>query len=90
MTWILANHFKDEEVEWKKLQLLCRFINPEAARQIFDKETIDPIIEMTEDEFLQEINAHTTEKIDNKTLQDAFKGNITTDQDLDVIVPVEE
>ncbi len=38
------NHFKDEEEEFEKTKLLCRFLNPIAAATIFDKKTIDVTI----------------------------------------------
>lgn len=37
--WVLMNHFRDEEEDWKKQELLCRFINPSAASEVFDKKT---------------------------------------------------
>lgn len=89
MAWILANYYKDEEVEWQKLQLLCRFINPDAAKQIFDQENVDTF-EVTDDDFFQEINEHSSEKVDNQKLQNALNSRISDQENLDIIVPVEE
>lgn len=38
------NHFKDEEEDFEKTKLLCRFLNPAAAIAIFDKKTTDVTI----------------------------------------------
>lgn len=46
--WVLMNHFKDEEEDWKKQELLCRFINPTAAAEFFDKKDVAKTIS-TED-----------------------------------------
>jgi len=35
-TWILLNYFKDDEEEFEKTKLLCRFLNPQAASAIWD------------------------------------------------------
>jgi hypothetical protein len=35
------NNFKDDEEDFEKTKLLCRFLNPEAAASIFDKKTVD-------------------------------------------------
>lgn len=35
------NYYKDEEEQFEKLKLLCRFINPELATRIFDQTVID-------------------------------------------------
>lgn len=38
--WTLLNYYKDQQDDFDKIKLLCRFINPEAAHKIFDaKET---------------------------------------------------
>lgn len=42
------NHFKDEEEEWKKQELLCRFINPTAAAEVFDQKLVEKTVS-TED-----------------------------------------
>lgn len=33
----MTNHFKDQEEEFDKLKLLTRFINPQAAAEVWDK-----------------------------------------------------
>jgi hypothetical protein len=35
------NHFKDEEEDFEKTKLLCRFLNPAGAEALFDKKTVD-------------------------------------------------
>lgn len=37
------NHFKDEEDDFEKTKLLCRFLNPMAAATIFDKKEVETI-----------------------------------------------
>jgi hypothetical protein len=53
--WILMNHFKDEEEEWKKQELLCRFINPTAASEFFDKKNVETTVS-TEDVIFTQIS----------------------------------
>lgn len=35
------NHFRDEEENFEKTKLLCRFLNPAAAAAIFDRKTVE-------------------------------------------------
>jgi hypothetical protein len=49
------NHFRDEEEEWKKQELLCRFINPVVAAEIFDKTVIEKTIS-TEDVLFEQVS----------------------------------
>ena len=35
------NHYKDEEEDFEKTKLLCRFLNPDAAATIFDKKQVE-------------------------------------------------
>lgn len=35
------NHYKDEEEDFEKTKLLCRFLNPAAAVEIFDKRKVE-------------------------------------------------
>lgn len=34
------NHFKDQEEDFEKFKMLCRFMNPDAAAIIFDKKEV--------------------------------------------------
>lgn len=40
MAWLLYNHYQDKEEEFEVTKVLCRFINPEAAKLAFDKNEI--------------------------------------------------
>jgi hypothetical protein len=35
------NHVKDEEEEFEKTKLLCRFLNPIAAQTLFDRKPVE-------------------------------------------------
>jgi hypothetical protein len=50
----LTNHFKDQEEDWKKQELLCRFINPQIASVIFDKKDVEKT-ESTPDVFFDNV-----------------------------------
>jgi hypothetical protein len=86
--WVLSNFYKDKQESFEETKLLCRFINPEAAKHAFDQ--IDEISEMDDAAFLEEINAHTktpltAEELEQR-IQDANNGN----PDLDIIEVVEK
>ncbi|MGH7974983.1 MAG: hypothetical protein ACREBR_05630 [bacterium] len=38
------NHFKDEEDDFEKTKLLCRFVNPQAASIFWDKKETETTI----------------------------------------------
>lgn len=41
-TWILTNHFKDQEEEFENTtKVICRFVNPIAASNIWDKKDVE-------------------------------------------------
>jgi len=35
------NYYKDEEEDFEKTKILCRFLNPDAAATIFDKKKVE-------------------------------------------------
>lgn len=35
------NHYKDEEEDFEKTKILCRFLNPTAAAAIWDKKKVE-------------------------------------------------
>lgn len=53
--WVLMNHFKDEEEDWKKQELLCMFINPQAADSLFNKKSVETTVS-TEDTIFTQIS----------------------------------
>jgi hypothetical protein len=46
--WTLINYYKDQQDEFNKMKLLCRFINPEAAKKVFDEAQME-VTESTQD-----------------------------------------
>ena len=62
------NHFKDEEEEWKKQELLCRFINPQAASVLFDKKDVIETIS-TEDILFKQMSKDLKGKYTPEELQ---------------------
>lgn len=38
--WVLMNHYRDEDEEFQKTKLLCKFINPAAASELFDQKDV--------------------------------------------------
>jgi len=46
--WVLMNHYRDEEDDWKKQELICRIINPSVASAYFDKKDVEVTVS-TED-----------------------------------------
>jgi hypothetical protein len=72
--WAIANYYKDQEEELEKYKLICRFINPNAAHEIFDggtakKETIERS-NVNEEAVLAEIMKHTKTKLSAAELKD--------------------
>lgn len=59
VTWAIANYYKDQEEDIEKYKLLCRFINPEAAANIWDKKPVsDTVQEEENDAVWKEILSH--------------------------------
>ncbi len=91
-TWILSNHYKDREEEFEKLKILCRFINPDIARKVFDREIGEIESESDEDEFMKEVREHSSKDITTKDVKNAFEPGYKgiAIQDLDTIERVED
>ena len=53
--WVLMNHLQDEQEEWKKQELLCTFINPQAASTLFGKKDVETT-ESTKDVMFDQIS----------------------------------
>jgi hypothetical protein len=70
--WVLINHFRDEEEDWKKQELLCRFLNPSAASELFDKKDIEKT-ESTEDYMLEQVSKDLKGKFTPQELAEIFK-----------------
>lgn len=39
--WTLLNYHKDQQEDFDKVKLLARFINPEAAKKVFDESVVE-------------------------------------------------
>lgn len=53
--WTLINYYKDQQDEFNKIKLICRFINPEAAKTVFDKAEVE-VTESSEDFMLEQMS----------------------------------
>lgn len=49
------NHFKDVEEDFEVTKLLCRFVNPMAASEVFDKKKIE-VTTSTDDLFYKQMS----------------------------------
>jgi hypothetical protein len=94
IAWILANHYKDQEEAFTPFKYLMYFMNPEAARKLFDKGQQDDfeVSEANEDEFLKEVQEHASSDVSIADINSAFahpdSGPIL--QDLDTIEVVDK
>lgn len=77
---MLLNIIQDQEEEDKKYEYLLRFINPKAAKAVFDD---SEVVQIDDADFLAEVNAHTSEPITSADLRNAT--DETQPRDLDVI-----
>lgn len=58
--WAIANYYKDQEEDLEKFKLICRFINPKAAAEIWDVKTVSEAVpDENNDEIWKEILSHT-------------------------------
>jgi len=67
ITWAISNYYKDKEEDFEKYKIICRFTNPKAAYEIWDKPK--EVVEEISDEFLQEIRKHTKSNLDDSSLR---------------------
>lgn len=69
--WAIANYYRDQQDDLEKYKLICRFVNPEAARAIWDKTDFEETSATAEySDFLSTIRQHTKEKISDGELSD--------------------
>jgi hypothetical protein len=90
IAWVLSNYAKDEEEQFEKLKLLCRFINPEAARKVFDIDESESVTDI--DEFMSEIKQHASDEINEELVKEQLlqkTEEFETEPDLDIIEPIE-
>lgn len=87
--WVLANHYQDIENELETTKMVCRFINPQLAQNIFDVKHEVTVGDM--DEILEDINKYGKSKIDASTLQQLFKdpNALSSEPDIDIIERVD-
>lgn len=82
--WAINNYYRDQNDDLEKYKLICRFVNPSAARDIWDSTSdSDTQSSMLESDFLAEIRKHTKEPIDDSLLSDKIHN--PTEHDYDTI-----
>jgi hypothetical protein len=81
--WAIANHYKDQNEDLEKYKLICRFVNPDAARKIWDEDAQDEVA--LNDEFLAQIQKHTKAKLSPNELSERVFNPEKYDQDIDTI-----
>jgi len=79
------NYYKDEEEEFEKTKLLCRFMNPDAAATIFDKKKVEVTVS-TESEFYKQMASDLKGKYTPEELESIMK-DPKHYTELDVIKP---
>jgi hypothetical protein len=68
--WAIANYYKDQEEDLEKFKLICRFINPQAAAEIWDEKTVsEAVSDENNDEIWKEILAHSKSGISPSELK---------------------
>jgi hypothetical protein len=89
--WAIANYYKDQEEDFEKYKILCRFINPEAAKEFWDDEVVDDTKGVSDEEaFFEELRKHTKDPITTEELKDRVMNPEKYDQEsLDTIERVE-
>lgn len=79
------NHYEDEKEEFEKTKLLCRFLNPMAAAEIFDKKKVVHT-ESTKSTMFEEMSKNMKHKYTPEELEAIMK-DPKHYADLDVIKP---
>ena len=78
------NHFKDEEEDFEKTKLLCRFMNPAAAAEFWDKKDHVDMTVSTEDVLFKQMSKDLKGKYTPEELQ-AIMNDPKHYSELDVI-----
>ena len=81
--WILHNYNADQDDEQEKLKTICTFISPQDAKKFFDTST-EIITEVSNDDFIKEIQANSDQKFTSKELIERLNSSEDL-EDLDVI-----
>ena len=68
----MTNHFKDQEDEFDKIKLLTRFINPQAAAEVWDKKK-EEVTVSTPDTFFENIAKDLKGKYSAEELSEMMK-----------------
>ncbi len=69
--WAITNYYRDQQDDLEKYKMICRFVNPEAAKEVWDKETSTDSTAIAEEaDFLSAIRQHTKENISDVELSD--------------------
>lgn len=81
---MITNHYKDQHEDLEKYKLICRFVNPDAARKIWDVDTEDEETSVN-NEFLSQIQQHTKANLTPSDLSDRIDNPEKYDLDIDTI-----
>lgn len=66
--WTLSQYYKDQQEEFDKVKLICRFINPEVAKKVFDESIIERT-ESTDSFMFEEMPKDLKEKYSQEELE---------------------
>ena len=68
--WAIANYYKDQDEDFEKYKIICRFINPKAASELWDEKIIDDTVGVSDDAvFWEEVKKHTKNPITTEELK---------------------
>lgn len=68
--WAIANYYQDQQDDLEKYKLICRFVNPEAARAVWDQDSVETTESSDYADFLQQVQAHSKQQINPAELAD--------------------
>lgn len=84
--WLLTNIYKDEEEDFEKTKVLCKFLRPEAFSEDNDTSIVsDTFIEDIETKLGRKLTEEEQSKIMSNTPE-----NIPIEEDLDIIERIKE
>ncbi len=69
--WAIANYYKDQDEDFEKYKIICRFINFKAASELWDEKVPDDTGGVSDDStFWEEVKKHTKKNISTEELKD--------------------
>ena len=68
--WAIANYYKDQDEDFEKYKIVCRFINFKAASEMWDEKVIDDKSGVSDDAaFWEEVQKHTKSNLSAEELK---------------------